>query len=224
MVPDPGMPLEEMENWFERGTRRLLDLAVRDRCEGFLLCSTGAVYQPQGRPLCEEDPLVSLEGPLTYGRIRRQVEEQCLKACQRRGISLKIARGFNFAGPRLPENAGFAFSDFQRDAAAGRPVWVKSDGQSVRTYLYASDMASWLWKILLQPSTIETFNVGAKNKIKIKTLAELIGKNKNSSVYILKNKMQNAAGNNFYVPKVEKCKKKLGLKVTKTLKQILKLN
>ena len=35
MVPDLGMPLEEIEKWFERGTQRLLELAVRDRSEGF---------------------------------------------------------------------------------------------------------------------------------------------------------------------------------------------
>ena len=223
MVPDPGLPLEEMEKWFERGTQRLLELAVRDRSEGFLLCSTGAVYQPQGRPLSEEDPLVPLDGPLTYGRIRRQVEEQCMEACQRHGVPLKIPRGFSFAGPRLPENAGFALVDFLRDAAAGSNIRVQGAGSPVRSYMYSGDMALWLWKILLQTGKKSVFNVGSLEGIRLIDLAKEIAELAETGVELLEQPDTGAARNHHYVPNLTKTLDELKVAMPRKLQEILTL-
>jgi dTDP-glucose 4,6-dehydratase len=204
MVPDPGMPLPEMEKWFELGTRRLLELAVRERSEGFLLCSTGAVYMPQGRPLTEEDPLIPLDAPLSYGRIRRQVEDQCEATCKQHGIPLKIARGFAMAGPRLPENAGFALADFLRDAREGRPIQIKGSGDVVRSYLYASDMAVWLWRILLPNSKGGLFNVGSPQAVRLGELAEKIAIITGGRVELMGKAEIGASGSNYYVPSTKK--------------------
>jgi len=221
MVPDPGLPPEEMERWFARGTQRLLELAVRDRSEGFLLCSTGAVYQPQGRPLSEEDPLVPLDGPLTYGRIRRQVEEQCMEICQKHGIPLKVARGFSFIGPRLPENAGFAMADFIADARAGRNITVKGDGTPVRSYLHAADMTTWLWKILLHETNRQIFNVGSEEAIRLADLAELVAKLTSSQVEIMGSNPGTTSNNVIYTPLVTKSRSHLRLSRPRTLLQSL---
>ena len=118
-------------------------------------------------------------------RIRRQVEEQCMEACQRHGIPLKIARGFSFAGPRLPDNAGFAMADFIADARAGRNITVKGDGTPVRSYLHAADMTTWLWKILLQEANRQIFNVGSEEAIRLVDLAKKIGEIANTKVIVL---------------------------------------
>jgi len=222
LVPDPGMPLPEMEKWFEMGTRRLLELAARDRSEGFLLCSTGAVYQPQNRPLSEEDPLISLDSPLTYGRIRRQVEDQCLAVCGKEGIPLKIARGFAFAGPRLPENAGFALADFLRDAKEGRPIRVKGTGQSVRSYLYASDMAIRLWKTFLYVTGSWIFNVGSEEGVQLGDLAQKIALFSKSKVEVLGQASSGSAANGFYVPAAPSVRGPLRMTVKYSLDQLLK--
>lgn len=211
MVPDPGMPLPEMEEWFRRGTGRLLELAVRNKSEGFLLCSTGAVYLPQNRPLSEEDPLIPLDAPLSYGRIRRQVEDQCLESCKANGIPLKIARGFTFAGPRLPENAGFALVDFLKDAAAGRNIRVKGTGEPVRSYLYAADMAVWLWKILLDRPNSGAFNVGSEKGIRLADLAGIISAKTGVETEILGGADAGVASNGFYVPCPERAKEQFGM-------------
>jgi nucleoside-diphosphate-sugar epimerase len=173
MVPDPGMPLPEMEAWFGAGTARLLELAVRDKSQGFLLCSTGAVYQGQNRPLSEDDPLIPLAAPLSYGRIRRQVEDQCQELCKSCSIPLKIARGFAVAGPRLPLDANFALGNFIRDVIQGEPIKVKN-GAPFRSYLYSADLTIWLWKILLQGRAFIPYNVGSDTKITISMLAQRI--------------------------------------------------
>lgn len=221
MVPEPGMPLPEMEKWFEMGTLRLLELALRDRSEGFLLCSTGAVYQPQNRPLREEDPLIPLDAPLSYGRIRRQVEDQCLAACEKQGIPLKIARGFAFAGPRLPENAGFALADFLRDAREGRPIKIKGTGSPVRSYMHAKDMTLWLWKIILSVSEKGIFNLGSEEGVRIADLAAQIS-------YMVKTKVEKTAPSPlpndqklFYVPSALKALKTFDLPTPTNLRKTL---
>ena len=221
MVPDPGMPLPEMEKWFEMGSRRLLELAVRDRSEGFLLCSTGAVYQPQNRPLSEEDPLIPLDSPLTYGRIRRQVEDQCLAVCGKEGIPLKIARGFAFAGPRLPENAGFALADFLRDAKKGRPIQVKGSGDPRRSYLYASDMAASLWIATLEFEESKPFNLGSDEAIRLVDLAKKIGLAAKVPVEFCGERSHGASGNDFYVPALYRNEKMPGRKPSRSLRKIL---
>ena len=220
MVPDLGMPLPEMEAWFEAGTARLLELAARDKCDGFLLCSTGAVYQTQNRPLREEDPLIPLDAPLSYGRIRRQVEDQCREACSDRGLQLKIARGFAFAGPRLPENVGFAMADFLRDAAAGKPVQVKGDGEPVRSYLYAADMAVWLWKILLRAPPAGIFNVGSEEGIRLLDLAYKIASRAKTQVIMHGRGNAGRTEKTYYIPCARKALEKLGVLPSRTLEDI----
>jgi len=178
LVPAPGTPLLDQETFFRSATMRLLDIAFAKNTEGFLLCSTGAVYRPHDppRPFCEDDPLVAPDAPVPYGQIRRKVEDQCLEAWKDRQLPVKIARGFAFVGPRLQLDAGFAIGNFIRDGLAGRPITVKGDGTAVRSYLYAADMAAWLWTILLDGPPGRAFNVGSGCPATIGKLARDIGR------------------------------------------------
>jgi dTDP-glucose 4,6-dehydratase len=178
LVPDPGTPLPEMDVFFQSATGRLLDIAIQKSARGFLLCSTGAVYQPRvpSAPFSEDDPLVPLDGGLSYGQIRHRIENQCRHALASSAVALKIARGFAFVGPRLPLDANFAVGNFIRDALAGGPIIVKGDGSPVRSYLYAADMAAWLWMILLKGPPGRAFNVGSTEAISIGDLARQIGR------------------------------------------------
>jgi len=178
LVPDAGIPLGGQEGFFRSATARLLDIASAKNAEGFLLCSTGAVYQPhdpQG-PFREDDPRAPLDAPVSYGQIRRKLEDQCLDAWRERSLPVKIARGFAFVGPRLPLDAGFAIGNFIEDGLAGRPISVQGDGTAVRSYLYAADLAAWLWTILLDGPPGRAFNVGSAKPVTIGELAREIGR------------------------------------------------
>ena len=176
LVPDAGTPLGDQEVFFRSATARLLGIASKKRAGGFLLCSTGAVYQPHDppAPFAEGDPLVPLDAELSYGQIRRKVEDQCLKAWKDRNVPVKIARGFAFIGPRLPLDGQFAAGNFIGDALAGSPITVKGDGTAVRSYLYAADMAAWLWTILFKGEPGRAFNVGSEVAICIADLAQAV--------------------------------------------------
>ena len=171
-------PLADMERQFERATARLLEVSSKKRASGCLLCSTGAVYKPSssGSPTPEDWPRFGAGDPLSYPRIRSQVEDQWQAGFASCGLPVTIARGFAFIGPRLPLDGQFAIGNFLRDVLNGRPVTVRGDGASIRSYLHASDLTIRLWHLLLggQPGGI--YNVGSENTITIGEAARAIAR------------------------------------------------
>ncbi|MEI8310255.1 MAG: NAD-dependent epimerase/dehydratase family protein [Verrucomicrobiota bacterium] len=213
LVPGAGTSIREQEVFFRAATSRLLDIASAKKAEGFLLCSTGAVYQPfdSPGPFCEDDPRVPPGAAVSYGQIRRNVEDQCFVAWKDRNIPVKIARGFAFVGPRLPLDAGFAIGNFMGDGLAGRPIRVKGDGTAVRSYLYAADMAAWLWTILLDGRPGCSFNVGSEEGVCIGDLARAIGRLFGSQP-IIEGKAMPGAAPPVYVPRTSRAQTELGLR------------
>jgi nucleoside-diphosphate-sugar epimerase/SAM-dependent methyltransferase len=222
LVPDAETPFDEQEAFFRSATSRLLDIASAKNAEGFLLCSTGAVYQPHDPPgpFLEDDPRVPQDAPVSYGQIRRKVEDQCLGAWKERGLPVKIARGFAFVGPRLPLDAGFAIGNFIGDGLAGRPIAVKGDGTAVRSYLYAADMAAWLWTILLDSPPGCVFNVGSEEAICMADLARNIGR-RFAAQPIIEGKVMPGAAPPIYVPCTSRAHAELGLRASTGLHEAI---
>lgn len=212
LVPDAATSLDDQEAFFRYATARLLDIASAKNAEGFLLCSTGAVYQPHDppRPFCEDDPRVPLDATASYGQIRRKVEDQCMGAWKEQSLPVKIARGFAFVGPRLPLDAGFAVGNFIGDGLAGRPITVKGDGSAVRSYLYAADMAAWLWTILLDGPPGRAFNVGSEEAVCIGDLARTVGRLFGAQP-IIEGKAMAGTAPSVYVPRTSRAVAELGL-------------
>ncbi len=154
------------------------------------------------------------------GEAKRIAESICGVAAQQFGLQAKIARCFSFVGPGLPLDGKFAAGNFLRDALAGGPINITGDGSAVRSYMYASDLAEWLWMILFQGTTGNAYNVGSEEEITIRNLAKTIAKacNLPVAIRIMKRHKQSIPAER-YVPDTTKIRMELGLRQWVGLKE-----
>lgn len=209
----------EMFDVIVEGTRHILEFSTKSGVNKFLFLSTGAVYGPQPSQL-NHLPEDYLGGPDTnnrysaYAEGKRAAELLCTLYAGHSKLQTKVARGFAFVGPYLPLDAHFAIGNFIRDALCGGPIIIKGDGTPFRSYLYAADMAIWLWTILLRGESKRAYNVGSPQSISIAQLAHRVAASFDPvpSVTILAERKP-ANLPERYVPNVSRCIHELGLDV-----------
>lgn len=158
------------------GTAHALDFAQQAGVTKFLFLSSGAVYGRQPAELSQvaEDfagAPNALSPASAYAEGKRAAEFLCATAS---GFDCLIARPFAFVGPYMKLEAHFAIGNFLRDRLAGRAIQVSGDGRPLRSYMYASDLAWWLWTILLRGAPLRPYNVGSEEAVTIADLAHTV--------------------------------------------------
>ena len=207
------------------GTDRTLTFAAHTGAAKLLLTSSGAVYGTQTMPLMPEthtgapDPLLPAS---VYGEGKRASELMCSLAATS-ALEIKIARCYAFLGPHLPLDAHFAAGNFLRDALAGTPIHIASDGLAVRSYLYAADLTTWLWTMLFRAPSMRAFNVGSQEAVTIRELAELTAVTIKPSTHVtVAGTSDPTRQPHRYVPSTQRAQLELGLRQTVSLEEALK--
>jgi dTDP-glucose 4,6-dehydratase len=203
------------------GTARVLDFAACSGARRFLLTSSGAVYgmQPPTLAHMPEDydgppPVAEDKG---YAEGKRRAESLCEARAASSALEPVIARCFAFVGPYLPLNAHFAIGNFIGNRLRGEPIHVRGDGTAVRSYLYAADLAIWLWTILLRGQALRPYNVGSPRAVSIAELAGVVASSELPAVQVQIAGAPVAGPVQRYVPDVSRAERELGLRLVTPL-------
>lgn len=210
------------------GTERALEFAATHGTRKFLLTSSGAVYGRQPGDLTHvpesytgaPDPL---DAKNVYAEGKRIAELLCALYQKTAQLDCKIARCWAFCGPYLPLDQHFAIGNFIGDVLAGRPIQILGDGTARRSYLYAADLAVWLWMILFRAPALTPINVGSEHDVSILELARIVAETLNSptEIRVIGQAMEGTAPLR-YVPCIDRARQTLGLLQTVTLEECIR--
>jgi nucleoside-diphosphate-sugar epimerase len=213
-----------MRDTIVEGTKRTLDFAAHCGAKKFLLTSSGAVYGPQPPELTRiPEDFVAAPTKSAYAEGKRAAELLCTAQAKRCGLETKIARCFAFVGPSLPLDSHFAIGNFIRDGLRGVPIQINGDGTPRRSYLYAADLAIWLWTILFRGKNCRPYNVGSERDLSIAELAQAVN-------HAFENKLKISIGQKpvpgkvleRYVPDTERAVTELTLRETISLDEAIR--
>jgi len=209
------------------GVWEALELARQAKVRRFLFVSSGAVYgsQPAATQYLYEDHgahLDSASHQSAYAEGKRIGETLCAGYLREHGLPVTIARPFAFVGPHLPLDRQFAIGNFMRDALGGRPIIVQSDGTPVRSYLYAADLAVWLWTILGRGALGRPYNVGSDKAVTLREVAELVSTVASAGGSVDIRGTAASGPSSRYVPSTLRARLELGLAETVPLEDAIR--
>lgn len=186
---------EKMRNTIVDGTERVLQFSREAGVKRLLFVSSGAVYQAAGSGSAYAEGKMAAEA-----------------LCRASGVACSIARCFAFVGPHLPLDGHFAIGNFISDCLGGRPIEIRGDGTAVRSYLYAADLAVWLWTILADGAAGAAYDVGSERAVTIADLAKLVAAEIEPETRITVQGLYcPGGGGEHYVPSTDRARKELGL-------------
>jgi nucleoside-diphosphate-sugar epimerase len=190
-----------------KATRRVLEFARTHGARRVLFTSSGAVYGQQPPTLTHIPEEYAGDPRTPYGHAKRISEWMCTMYASQYNFDALIARLFAFVGPGLPLDANFAVGNFIRDAMNGGPIRIQGDGTPSRSYLYAADLAIWLWTILIKGESCRPYNVGSDEEITIADLARTVG----GEIEIARQPIPGAPPAR-YVPSIQRARQELNLR------------
>lgn len=198
------------------GTRRVLDHAVICGTRRILIISSGAVYgeQPPEVTHIPEDAhyaCSTTDAADAYGEGKRAME--MLGACYAReyGLEPVIARCFAFIGNGLPPH--LAVGQLINSALRGGGIEITGDGKTVRSYLYAADMAVWLLALATKGRSGMPYNLGSDQSYRLDELAQLIGDTLGLSAEARILGRTQSTRRIRYVPDISRIRRELGVEI-----------
>lgn len=187
-----------------------------ERLQRFVNLSSGLVLanQNQDHALNEDDigVLDFTRVHNTYAESRRAAENLASIYASQYRLPVSTARAFTFIGPYQKLDAPWAINDFIRDALSGNDIRLHGDGATRRSYLYGSDAACWLLRILIDGQDGEVYNVGGDHPVSHTEIARIVAINTlPSPTLIYKSQLATIGRRHDFYPNPEKIQIKLGL-------------
>jgi nucleoside-diphosphate-sugar epimerase len=211
------------------GTDSVLEYATRlPDIKKILNISSGQIYgaQPWDLKGISENFIGGLDCSAlnsTYPESKRIAETICSVYRNQQRLPIVNARPFAFIGPYQGLDRPWAINNFIRDSMLGGPIRILGDGQTVRSYMYPSDMAWWILNILVHGTVGLSYNIGSPESITLQELAEKIALMAPKPPKIIRGISDDKSlRSSRFVPDVNLAKKSLSLKITIDLDTAIK--
>jgi UDP-glucose 4-epimerase len=157
-------------------TVRLIEAAAEAGVKKFFFASSGGTVYGFNEDTANEQHGTEPFSP--YGIIKRTIEGFLLHAKLASGMDYEVYRISNVYGEGQRTSKGLGFiNTVLENLVSGRETVVYGDGENVRDYLYAPDLANILdtrFGAGLEGS--ETFNVSSGDAVTLNELIEIIGR------------------------------------------------
>ena len=199
----------EMLSTIIDGQKQVLQQGMKSGVQNILFLSSGAVYgtQPPDMRLIKETyvggPSLSTVAS-AYHEGKRVAELLGNISAEHGSLRFTTGRLFAFLAPYLPLNTHFAAGNFMSNALENRNIEINSDGQSVRSYQYGTDLCVFLWALLNRGQSGEAYNVGSDEPILISDLAMQIKEIVNPNIDVSFRKSDVKQISSRYVPDISK--------------------
>jgi len=164
------------------GTINMLELAKKDKVQGFVYLSTMEVYgSPKTEDLLSEEDLGYLN-PLNirncYPESKRECEALCAAYASEYHVpamSIRLAQTF---GAGVNKDDSRVFAEFARCVVEKRDIVLLTDGGSKRCYLYTMDAVSAILTVLLKGESGQAYNAGnPETYCSVRKMAHMVAKN-----------------------------------------------
>jgi nucleoside-diphosphate-sugar epimerase len=217
-------PLSVMET-ITKGTAMMLDAATTlPNLFNILNISSGQIYGQQSRDISTitEDVAGTLPcNSITsvYPEAKRYAETLCSAYWSTFKLPIVTARPFAFIGPYQSLDKPWAINNFIRDALTGNTMRIISNGMPVRSYMYPSDMAYWLLRMLVDGKSGTAYNLGSSYGITLRDVAEKVKKYAKSASRIVIKEMHK--DDSVFVPDNSLVFSTLGLEIKVSIDEAL---
>lgn len=160
-----------------KGINNLLTYATQERINRILYISSSEVY---GRKETYDAFVEGCYGSVNIDSLRssytvskQAAELLCRGFYSEYGVDTVIVRPGHVYGPTASPIDNRVSSDFAYKAANGIPLVLKSSGLQKRSYCYSVDAAAAILTVLLKGNSGEAYNVGTREVLTIKEMAEI---------------------------------------------------
>lgn len=171
------------------GTEYVLRTALRYGCR-VLLASTSEVYgKGYSLPFNEDDDVLlgaTNKSRWAYAASKMVDEFLGLAYQQEYGLEVIVVRFFNTVGPRQTGRYGMVLPRFVQQALSDQPLTVFGDGEQSRCFCDVHDVVRAVCLLVEHPDASgRVYNIGSKEEISIRALAEQIREQVGSSSEII---------------------------------------
>lgn len=207
------------------GTRHTLEIAERAGAVRLLMTSTGAVYGqlPSNITHVPEEYAGGPDStcPRYAGAEAKRAAEMLCTLYAEGPLHTVVARCFAFVGPYLALGQHLAIGNFIGAALEGKPIRIHGDGTPLRSYMYASDLAAWLWTILLRGERARAYNVGSEEAISIADTARAVARAAGTGSEVVIAGAGTGGSAERYVPSTRRARMDLGVAMTVDFEEAL---